>query len=128
MKQGLPQFESPSRFGFLAPLLEFFVETLIRYRLFVLPAVLVMTALVWPIASQLEFDQSIESLYADNDPHLEAFQASRRTFGGDEFAIVAWEEPDLFSDDGKSISPESLKRIESLATKLARVPGILPKR
>ena len=126
MKQGLPQFESPSRFGFLAPLLEFFVETLIRYRLFILPAVLVMTALVWPIASQLEFDQSIESLYADNDPHLEAFQASIRTFGGDEFAIVAWEEPDLFSDDGKSISPESLKRIESLATKLARVPGILP--
>ena len=42
---------------------------------------------IWP-AGQLRFDQSIESLYAEDDPHLAAFQASRELFGGDEFVIV----------------------------------------
>lgn len=126
MKPGLPQFESPSRFGILAPLLELFVETLIRYRLFILPAALVATALVWPIASQLEFDQSIESLYADNDPHLEAYKASAVNFGGDEFAIIAWPEPDLFVEGTDSLSEESQARIEAVAAKIAEIPGIFP--
>lgn len=126
MKPGLPQFESPSRFGFLAPLLELFVETLIRYRLFILPAALAMTALVWPIASQLEFDQSIKSLYADDDPHLEAYKASAVNFGGDEFAIIAWPEPDLFVEGTDSLSEASQARIEAVAGRIAEVPGIFP--
>jgi predicted RND superfamily exporter protein len=126
MKSGLPQFESPPRFGFLAPLLNFFVETLIRFRLVILPGALIATALVWPIADQLEFDQSVESLYADNDPHLEAYRASARHFGGDEFAIIAWQETGLFDEDGDSISDRSLKRIEAVADEIAGVPGLYP--
>lgn len=126
MKSGLPQFESTSRFGFLAPALEFFIETLTRFRLFILPAALLMTVLVWPIADRLEFDQSIESLYADNDPHLEAYKASAVNFGGDEFAIIAWPEKGLFVEGTDSLSEASRKRIESIAEQIAAVPGVFP--
>jgi uncharacterized protein len=126
MKSGLPQFESPPRFGFLAPLLSFFVETLTRFRLIILPGALIATALVWPIADQLEFDQSVESLYADNDPHLEAYRASGRHFGGDEFAIVAWQEEGLFNEGSNSVSERSLQRIENVSDRIAEVPGVYP--
>jgi len=126
MKAGLPQFESQSRYGFLEPLLIFFVETLIRWRLFILPGVLIITALVWPIADRLEFDQSIDSLYSENDPHLEAWTTSGRLFGGEEFAIVAWQEKGLFAADGQSISESSLVRIEEVAEQIAAVPGVIP--
>ena len=126
MKSGLPQFESPPRFGFLAPLLSFFIETLIRFRLIILPGVLIATALVWPIADRLEFDQSVKSLYADDDPHLEAYRQSGRHFGGDEFAIIAWHEEGLFVENTNSISDRSLNRIEAVANEIAGVPGLFP--
>jgi len=126
MKAGLPQFESQSRYRFLEPLLIFFVETLIRWRLLILPGVLLVTAIVWPIADRLEFDQSIDSLYSDNDPHLEAWTTSGQLFGGEEFAIVAWQEKGLFSADGQSLSKSSLARIESIAAQIKEVPGVIP--
>ena len=61
---------------------------------------------IWP-AGQLRFDQSIESLYAEDDPQLAAFRTSRELFGGDEFVIVAYEEAQLFDDEDDGDDGES---------------------
>jgi len=71
----------------------------------------------WFPSARLGFDQSIESLYAEDDPHLRAFLKSKMLFGGDEFAFVAYTDPDLYS-------PESQERLRNLAKRLAEVPGI----
>ena len=71
-------------------LLHDLIDRAIAWRWPVLLLVVVVTTVSWPIANQLEFDQRIESLYSDDDRHLEAFKEGKRLFGGDEFAIVAW--------------------------------------
>ena len=100
------------------------VGGLLRWRWGVLPLLAVLTYLAWPIAEQIEFDQSIESLYAEDDRHFTEYAASKASFGGDEFAIVAWEEKGLFVPDSVEISERSRERIESLAEELRQVEGV----
>ena len=85
----------------------------LKYRVLLLGATLAAALLAIVPAGELKFDQSIESLYAEDDPHLAAFRASRELFGGDEFVIVAYEDPHLFSkdDDVPELSTESRTRI-----------------
>lgn len=64
--------------------------------------VLLVLALLWLIpaamySQQLKLERSIESLYAKNNPHLLDFQQSKKNFGGDEFVIVAFEDPHLIT-------------------------------
>lgn len=105
-------------------LLNAVVGGLLRWRMLVLPIIAVMTYLAWPIAEQIEFDQSIESLYAEDDPHFTEYAKSKSLFGGDEFAIVAWREEGLFVPDTVEISERSRERVESLAAKLSQVDGV----
>ena len=99
---------------------------------------------IWP-AGQLRFDQSIESLYAEDDPQLAAFRTSRELFGGDEFVIVAYEEAQLFDDeddedDGESgesgrgtarlssrLNPRAAERLQAFAEELGAVDGVQAK-
>lgn len=74
-------------------------------------------------AFNLELDRSIESLYADDDPRLVDYIESKELFGGDEFVIVAWDEPKLLTQDGK-LSDEAATHINDLSTKLSRVGGV----
>ena len=93
-------------------------------------------------AGQLRFDQSIESLYAEDDPQLAAFRTSRELFGGDEFVIVAYEEAQLFDDeddedDGESgrgtarlssrLNPRAAERLQAFAEELGAVDGVQAK-
>ena len=102
----------------------------LRYRFALLVATVVAALLAVVPAGQLRFDQSIESLYAQDNPHLAAFRASRELFGGDEFVIVSYEDPQLFgSDDPDSplsseLSEEARLRIEALAEALSGVKGV----
>lgn len=111
-----------------------FVDSLLgwvlSHRMIVLIAAVLVAALSIGPAGRLKFDQSIESLYSDDDPHLAAFRASRELFGGDEFVIVSYEDPRLFSSDDRSsqqstrLNEEARSRIERLAESLGNVPGV----
>lgn len=110
-------------------------DWLIRHRLGLFIAAIVISLLAaWP-ASKLEFDQSIESLYARDDPHLRDYVESKAQFGGDEFVFVAFTDPDLIqSTTGKKSGPlrlqirsEARKRLDDLAKQLAAIPGVSPK-
>ncbi len=101
------------------------VDRLIRGRWWLLGLAMLMTVAAWPMSRKLAFDQSIESLYAAADPHLRDFMQSRRLFGGDEFAIVAYSEPDLFIPNSSSLTAAASERIQAFANKLDEVPGLM---
>ena len=70
-------------------------DWLIRNRAWLFAVALLLSVLaIWP-ASKLQFDQSIESLYARDDPRLEDYVAGKAVFGGDEFVFVAYQDPEL---------------------------------
>ena len=102
----------------------------LKHRVLLLGATLAAGLLAIVPAGELKFDQSIESLYAQDDPQLAAFRASRELFGGDEFVIVAYEDPHLFSKDddvpelSTELNTESRTRIEQFAEKLGQVEGV----
>lgn len=98
-------------------------EITVRWRLPILCFAFLLTGVAWPLASELEFDQSIESLYSDDDPHFAAYARSKEDFGGDEFAIIAWSEPGLFVEDDTTISEQSRLKIDRLSAEIAAVPG-----
>jgi predicted RND superfamily exporter protein len=100
------------------------VDCLIRYRLWLLLAVVVLLPISYLAARQLAFDQSIESLYAEDDAHLNNYLVSKSLFGGDEFVIVAYTDPQLFSPEGTTLSPEGATQIRELSEKLSQVPGV----
>ena len=106
--------------------LDVIVRQLLRWRMVVLPVVAILFLFSLPIAARLEFDQSIESLYAEDDEYFSAYDRSKQLFGGDEFAIVAWPEDGLFEPDSDVVSERSRDRIEALGQKIAAVPGVYP--
>ncbi len=101
------------------------VDWLIRWRLLLLGLALLATVAAWPVSRRLAFDQSIESLYAETDPHLLDFLESRKQFGGDEFVLVAYPEADLFQSDSYALTDEAAARIKAFAEKLDQVPGVI---
>ena len=101
-------------------------EGLIRYRVGLLVTAVLLTGLAIPVANRLAFDQSVESLYAEDDPLLLEFLASKELFGGDEFAIVAYEDPHLLEDDGVTMTTGGEKRLRAFAEVLGQVPGVRP--
>ncbi|HVW00516.1 MAG TPA: MMPL family transporter [Planctomycetaceae bacterium] len=93
------------------------VDFLIRRRnVLAIIAIALALASIYP-ALELTFDQSIESLYAPDDPLLRNYLESKDLFGGDEFVAVAYTDPDLLSDAGKA-------RVKKLSEELERVPGV----
>lgn len=98
-------------------------DLLIKYRRVALWAAVVLCAIAWPVSRRLQFDQSIESLYAVDNPRLQAFVRSKEIFGGDEFLIFAYREDRVFEADDR-LSDDALQRLEVLAQQVARLPGV----
>ena len=107
-----------------SPLLTRIVDAMIHWRGTLLLVALLVTAVAWPISRRLAFEQSIESLYATDNPHLRDFLASRSTFGGDEFLIIAYSEPELFQPDSTALTDRASERIVAFAQQLSEVSGI----
>ena len=113
----------------------------IRFRNYLLLAAVVAVLAAIPLSERLSFDQRIESFFADDNLDIKVLTQSRLDFGGDEFVIIAWTEPELFAveddrtfeslDDllsDKSFLPtlddEAARRIESLADRFSQIPGV----
>src|SRR5437764_7673385 len=88
------------------------VEFLIRRHRLLLVVALIVTAFAIGPARRLTFDQSIESLYASQDPHLVDYKESKGLFGGDEFVFVAYTDPDLFTDEGMERQQKIVDQLE----------------
>ncbi len=95
------------------------IEFLLRRRMALLVVAVVLTLLAIGPARRLSFDQSIESLYSNENPRLHDYTESKALFQGDELVFVAYTDPELFTDAG-------LERTQRLAEKIAAVPGVAP--
>ncbi|MDC0307533.1 MAG: MMPL family transporter [Planctomycetaceae bacterium] len=94
-----------------------------RNLLFGVACILLIGSIV--VSTDLEFDQSIESLYSQDDPQLQKFLESKQLFGGDEFLMVAWRQPDLFMDEDRfELTENSKQDIESVVDQLNELPGV----
>lgn len=101
-------------------------DVLVRYWRFLLPAALILVAVAFPLARKLELDRSVESLYPPDDPILLDYRRSKRSFGGDEFAVVAFTDPALFNAERNQISEESAARVRELSKRLSEIEGVNP--
>ena len=100
-------------------------NALVERRRILLAVVAVLTVFAIVPALRLELNRSLESLYADDDPLLVHYRESKELFGGDEFVIVAWRQPDLLDDEGK-LNPEVATGIRRFSDRLSRVGGVNP--
>jgi len=94
------------------------LDGLVRYRLALLLLALALTGFSIYPASQVAFDQSIESLYAPGNPKLVDYVESKSLFGGDEFVFVTYTDPELLQAAGQ-------ERLAMLAARVAAVPGVV---
>jgi len=95
------------------------IEVMLRRPGWMLVAAILLTGLaIWP-SQRLSFDNSIESLYAENDPWLREYRQSKAWFGGDDIVFVAYTDPELMSDDG-------LERVAQLTEQISQLPGVVP--
>lgn len=94
-------------------------EFLIRQRWPLLAiSVLLTVAAIWP-AGRLDFDRSIENMFAQDDPLLVSYRKLQRTFGGNEIVLAVYTDEALFATDGSGID-----RVSQIRERLERVPGV----
>lgn len=103
--------------------LESGVNLLYKLRWGLLVVFLILTGFAYFPASKLDFEQSIESLYAKDDQHLLDYLESKRLFGGDELVFVAYTVPGLLGEEG-SRETDELKEVRKFSQELSQIPGI----
>lgn len=74
----------------------------------VIGAAALLTATVPPI----EFDQSVEGFFPQDDPALKKYLRSKAAFGADDVVFLAYDDPKLWSKQG-------MQRVRSLAEKIS---------
>ncbi|MBD3673123.1 MAG: MMPL family transporter [Planctomycetaceae bacterium] len=100
------------------------ISGVIRLRNPLFLGALILLVVTSVISQDLKFDQRIESLYSQDDPHLQKFLESKSLFGGDEFLMIAWRQPNLFIEDENELTEEATQTIEELTEKLNEVKGV----
>lgn len=89
----------------------------LRWRTWLLAAAGILLLLAWSPSSQLAFDRSIESMFPHGDPLLAPYEKLKETFGGNEIALAAYEDPRL-------MTPEGIARLANLTKELKGVDGV----
>ena len=100
---------------------------LVRFRWALLLLGIATTVCVWPIAQRLQFDRSIESLFAPDAPQLVQYRNSQAEFDHREFVVVAWREPKLFlseKENSTEVTAEAAARMDRLTEAVRQVPGV----
>ena len=92
---------------------------LIAWRWPLLAAAVVLAGAGFYPASRLEFDRSIENMFAPGDPLLVPYEKLKRTFGGNEIVVAAYEDEHLFAPDKSGI-----ERLAGIRRELEKVPGV----
>ena len=70
-------------------------------------------------AQRLDFDRSVENMFAPGDPLLVPYSRLKRTFGGTEVVLAVYQDPDLLAEDRSGID-----RLRTISTQLEQTPGV----
>ena len=95
------------------------VDRLIAWRIPLLTIAVGAAALAFVPAQHLEFDRSIDSMFAADDPLIGPYHRLRRTFGGNEVVLAVYADPGLFHVDGSGI-----RRVAEVSERLKNVDGV----
>ena len=98
---------------------ERFTGWLIAGRWPLLLLALVLAAACYPAARSLDFDRSVENMFAPDDPLLPSYRALKRTFGGNEIVLVVFRDAELMS-----VRRQGMRRLTAITAELARTPGV----
>lgn len=100
-----------------SPLLARFAAVLVRRRTWLLAAAIAIFAWASVSSQQVEFDRSLENMFAADDPVLPPFRRLKRTFHAGDVVLAAYADDKLFTVEG-------LDRARALAAKLEAVEGV----
>ncbi len=92
-------------------------EFLISWRWPLLGLAALLTAVSWRPASRLDFDRSVENMFAANDPLLPPYLLLKRAFRGNEVVLAAYVDEQL-------MTPAGYRRLERLTRSLSQVAGV----
>src|SRR5262245_38921309 len=96
-----------------------FVEFLIAARWPLFVVAMVLAAVAWWPAGQVQFDRSIEKMFAPDDPVLPPYQRLKERFGGNEIVVAVYHDDHLMDADGRGI-----RRLANVSEQLRQVPGV----
>ena len=91
----------------------------ISWRWALLAIAVVAAAAAYGPSRQLQFDRSIENMFAPDDPLLAPYEKLKRTFGGNEIVLAVYRDDELLHEDGRG-----LDRLEKITADLKEVPGV----
>ena len=95
------------------------VDLLIAQRIpLFLTAAVLGAAAFWP-AGGIQFDRSVENMFAPGDPLLEPYLKLKRTFGGNELVMAVYADDDLLEPNAGGI-----RRLAKIRKRLNDVPGV----
>jgi len=80
---------------------------------------IVLAVVTFGPARRLDFDRSIENMFAPDDPLLPPYGKLKRVFGGNEIVMVAYRDEGLLASDGSGI-----QRLATLSDELKRATGV----
>ena len=98
---------------------EFLARMLIRYRWWLLAVGVLLAILCFGPAQRLDFDRSIENMFAPDDPLLPPYSKLKRTFGGNEVVLAVYQDADLLDDSRRGI-----ERLAEISAALEATPGV----
>ena len=89
-----------------------------RWYLLILAAGLAVAS--WQLKQDVSFDNSIEGMFAADDPLLQDYQRLKEIFGGAEIVLAVYEDPRLFDPDGSG-----LQRLQERSQQLSSIRGVI---
>ncbi len=95
-------------------------EGLIRYRWPLLALAILAAVCAFLPAGKLDFDRSIENMFASDSEVLVPYRKLKQTFGGNEIVLAVYAEPGgLFHPSGTG-----LRRLRTVSERLREIPGV----
>jgi predicted RND superfamily exporter protein len=95
------------------------IDLLITWRIPLLLLGVAAAAVAFLPARELQFDRSIENMFAPGDPLLKPYEKLKRTFGGNEIVVAVYVDDELLHPDGRG-----LDRLADVSRQLEAVPGV----
>jgi uncharacterized protein len=89
-------------------------------RWFLLVIALGVGAASYLLKDRAKFDNSIEGMFSPADARLKDYQRLKSVFGGAEIVLVVYDDPDLFSTDGRGLA-----RLTERAAQVAAVKDVI---
>ena len=103
----------------IGPISRGIAAILVKSRWVLLAASIVLAPIAWHYSTKLDFNRSVESMFADDDPVLGPYQRLKETFGGNEIVLAVYEDPSLLDADGSGI-----RRLYGVSRELKNIEGV----